>query len=181
MPGQSNQPRHPHKVPPVPQLQINHPQAYDNLLQVRVGGNHIWAIVDSGATISVISRETAALLDKCIISRHAPEFSHVSGVGGDMLEVREKVLIEMYISNRKFEFFFHVIPGTNAMILGMDFMSEFGVKIDFKSSTLSVDNLKLVVGLCSQAVKSCLARTVIDYYFPPKTETLCQLYALESI
>ena len=165
-------------MPHIPQVTISNTLAYSNLLEVRIGGNHIWALIDSGASLSVISYETAALLQDCVVARQSPDFTYVTGVGGEVLAVKEKVLFDLHIADRSFKVFFHVIPGTNAMILGMDFLTKFNVRVDFAVSTLTIDHLQ--VKLCRPAVKSCLARTVTDYDFPPKTETICPVMCSTS-
>ena len=158
-------------MPRIPQVKISNAKAYNNLLEVRVGGNHIWALVDSGASISVISKETAALLQNSMVATYRPDFTYVSGVGGDAIPVKEKVLVDLQVNHKQFRVFFHVIPSTNAMILGMDFLTNFNVRVDFAISTVIIENMP--VKLCRPAIKSCIARTLMDYDFPPQTETVC--------
>ena len=157
-------------APQVPEVTISDPRAFNNLLKVRVQRNHVWALIDSGANISVISTELAALLSPCIEAHYTPDFSHVSGVGGEMLQVTDRVVLGLYIGDQEFIHEFHVVSIRTSMILGLDFLNKFKAVVNFATNTLTLDDIE--VSLSSPTIRSCLARTVTALDIPPKSEAI---------
>ena len=87
-----------------------------------------------------------------------------------MLQVTDKVLLDLHIANQPFQHHFHVIPTQSAMILGLDFLSKFKAIVNFDDNTLTLGDLS--INLCSTTLRSCLARTMTDYDIPPKSEAI---------
>ena len=68
----------------VPQVAVTDSRAFKNMLQVRIGSRHVWALLDSGANISVISDHLFQTLKSVFTKVQTPDFKQVSGVGGEL-------------------------------------------------------------------------------------------------
>ena len=65
----------------IPQVMATDIRVYQNQLQVRIANHHVWALVDSGANISVMSKELADKIRPLCPSPESPDFTLVKGVG----------------------------------------------------------------------------------------------------
>ena len=99
-------------------------KAYQNLVKVSVADILVWALVDSGATISIISNKTATTLTKYIVHSTTPDFAHVTGVGGETHKVLSKISLPFFIGQTRVTHDFHVISSQHDMILGLDFLKS---------------------------------------------------------
>ena len=141
----------------VAQVTVLDSRAFTNMLKVRVGSRHLLALLDSGANISVISREMFQLFQPKVECIQSPDFKEVSGVGGERHQVLSKVSLNLCVDNLSLYQNFHVITGRHDMILGLDFLCKYDVKVDFGEGTVSIGNT--TVKLSQPGIVTCLARS----------------------
>ena len=106
-----------------------------------LGGKKTYALVDTGADISLISRET---FDK-LAAKNIFEFSTkncvpLQSVSGQKL--KNFGTAELRVKMSKFDqiYKFQIIEGmNNQCILGNDFLSDFGAQLDFGQKTLNLE------------------------------------------
>ena len=108
---------------------------------VKLGDKRTYALVDSGADISLISKET---FDK-IPRKNIFEFSTedcipLHSVSGHKLENFGTVVLQVKMAKFDKLYKFQIVEGMkNQCILGNDFLSEFEAQLDFGQKTLSVE------------------------------------------
>ena len=145
-------------------------RAFKNMLQVRIGSRHVWALLDSGVNISVISDHLFQTLKSFFTKVQTPDFKQVSGVGGELHQVLSKVLVCFYVNNIQVSQDFHVISGRHDMILGLDFLCKYGVQVDFGLGNVSIGNTS--AKLSSPGVVTCLAKSVSSVTLPKRHEAI---------
>ena len=145
-------------------------RVHKNQLQVAIGSVKVWALVDSGANISVISSELAARVrsHSLCLGSEAPDFKKIKGVGGEIHEVTEKLTFEFRINSLLLQHSFHVINGHHNVILGIDFLKENSAVVDFGLGQLAIKGLTVQLG--HPAIRSCLAKTVSTVHIPARYE-----------
>ena len=152
----------------IPQVMATDIRVYQNQLQVRIANHHVWALVDSGANISVMSKELADKIRPLCPSPESPDFTLVKGVGGEVHQVTEKLTVEFWINSIWVKQVFHVINGHHSVILGVDFLQAHSAVVDFGSNQLHIRGTK--VKLSHPAIRSCLARTTDKVQIPARSE-----------
>ena len=106
-----------------------------------LGKKKTYALVDSGADISLISRE---MFNK-IAAKNISEFSTencipLQSVSGHKLENFATVVLEVKMSKFSQPYRFQIVDGLrNSCILGNDFLSDFGAQLDFGQKTLNIE------------------------------------------
>ena len=100
-----------------------------------------YALVDSGADISLISKET---FDK-IPRKHIRDFSTTNciplqSVSGHRLKIFGTATLQVSISGFDQPFNFQIVEGLkNQCILGTDFLTNFSAQLDFGHKTLNLE------------------------------------------
>ena len=107
---------------------------------LHLGSKKTYALVDSGADISLISKET---FDK-IPRKHIREFSTtdctpLQSVCGNKLENFGTAVLQVSIAGFNQPYRFQIVKGLkNECILGNDFLTEFSAQLDFGQKTLNL-------------------------------------------
>lgn len=137
-----------------------------NTLKCQVGNRSVDALLDSGASISCISKDFLSKSSAEIIKSVDSDVGQVSGVGGHTMKVDKKVRIGVKFSNVFMECDFYVIDKIQQdVILGLDFMTKHKVKINFGNKTVSIEDDSIVVGLTH--ISSGTARLTRFVTIPP--------------
>ena len=108
---------------------------------LHLGGKKTSALVDSGADISLISKET---FDK-IATKNKIEFSKMDCIpmqsaSGHKIKNYGAVVLQMRLSKFSQPFRFQIVDGLNIQcIIGNDFLSNFGAQLDFGHKTMNID------------------------------------------
>ena len=109
---------------------------------IYLGNRKTYSLVDTGADISLISREA---FDK-ISKKHVLRFSRkdctpLQSVSGHKLKNVGTAVLPVEISKFCRTFKFQIVDGLkNHCIIGNDFLSHFGAKLDFGKKTLNIHN-----------------------------------------
>ena len=108
---------------------------------LNVGGQNVRALLDTGASITVMS---ANFLQKTChngAKLMKPIHQNIKGVTGNYLQVLGMLDIGLDIDNVKFKHRVHVIEDLHhSFILGLDFLTANHANIDFNSNTLTINN-----------------------------------------
>ena len=124
-----------------PQIATVHIKPDTPMCWVKLGDKRTYALVDSGADISLISKET---FDK-IPRKNIFEFSTedcipLHAVSGHKLENFGTVVLQVKMAKFDKLYKFQIVEGMkNQCILGNDFLSEFEAQLDFGQKTLSIE------------------------------------------
>ena len=135
---------------------------------LNVGGQNVRALLDTGASITVMS---ANFLQKTChngAKLMKPIHQNIKGVTGNYLQVLGMLDIGLDIDNVKFKHRVHVIEDLHhSFILGLDFLTANHANIDFNSNTLTINNNHV----CQIITNSGLARTTKSVVIPKRSET----------
>ena len=111
------------------------------MLWLYLGKKKVYALVDSGADISLISREAF----NQIAAKNKFEFSTKNCIplqtaSGQRVKNFGTVVLEVKMAGFNRMYKFQIIDGLkNQVLLGNDFLSDFGVQLDFAHKTLNIE------------------------------------------
>lgn len=144
-----------------------------NTIFIEIFGKRHQALVDSGASISCLSKSLyARLVARHQINISSSKLSNVVGVGGERHTVLGDVKLKLNISGLQIDQTFAVIDSLHHdIILGLDFMTSNHVKIDFQQRCLSVGDDTVVVALACDS-KLGYARPVKRFTISAQSETV---------
>ena len=140
---------------------------------IYLGNRKAYTLVDTGADISIVSQE---FFDK-ISSKHVSDFSKtcspLQSVTGHKLKNFGTATLPVEVSKFCRKFKFQIVKGLkHACILGNDFLSEFGVKLDFGKKTMNIHSN--VIPLRPQHLKCQSITSLVR--LPEKTTIPAQSY-----
>ena len=143
-------------------------------LKINVNNKETVALLDSGATCSVIDYHFA--VDNGVTISRDLKNCKLFGVSGQTLEVKGVADINVEIGTCSFKQSMFVIANANlnhAVILGCPFLEEFGFTINFKNKTVHVDNQILhwlnTDSFAYQENKSLDINLINDIYVKPRS------------
>ena len=85
--------------------------------------------------------------------------SQLKVLGGELHQVTQKSLYKVNIQGVQIEQWFHVVQGIQqSVILGMDFLQQHSVVLDFSTNLLMLGDCQIKLG--SPGKHTCLIRTV---------------------
>ena len=98
-----------------------------------IGKNKSHALLDTGADVSLVSSKLLKRVRNCI-SRNpiCPSKLEVRGVTGQSLRIKGEVELPVRLKSRTLAHTFFIV--------GSDFLSTFGAKLDFGQRTLAIRN-----------------------------------------
>lgn len=112
-----------------------------NKVQVSVDGVSTMALVDTGATVSVMSYAFKERLGRKVMFSWDQPLSF-RGVGGEWLRPMGVCSVNVSVAGKTFTVEFAVLPSsTHDVILGMDFLRDCGATVDCGAGELSVSSL----------------------------------------
>ena len=97
------------------------------------------ALIDTGAEISLMREDVFNRIPSENVFEHSPPTCSLWGVTGHQLEVSEKVVVKFRLGHSQVKHEVHVVKDmAKQMILGIDFLENHKVKLDFEKKTLAV-------------------------------------------
>ena len=148
-----------------------------NRLKSNLCGRTVYVLLDSGATVSCISKN---VYSRCAKS-HPMKPSNVKsvlGVGGHLTDVLGCAMLPIKVAGLTMWQEFLVLPGSNKpeVICGKDFLDKQDANWLFRANTVSFHNNTITANLESpedlSADQVCFIRTISDTVIPAMTETL---------
>ena len=154
------------------EMEVNVATSLDrNTIIVEINGNKIQSLVDSGASISCLQKSTFDKVNHNNSIKIQPSnIARIVGVGGERHQVLGQVKLTLKISGINVDQNFIVLEQLHhPLILGLDFMQQQNVKIDFQQRLMSFhDNLVAVALTCDS--KFGYARSVKREVIPAESE-----------
>ena len=141
---------------------------HENLLPVTMGSIQTLAMMDSGATISIISQNHLNKIHPRFYTKSKPKYKTIQGVGGMINNVHSCVTLTVSIDTLKIEHNFHVIQTHHDIIFGLDFLRKNKAILNFDKKTVSLSNHTFK--LSSPSFRSCLVKTSEKSILPPNSE-----------
>ena len=126
-----------------------------------LGCKRTYALVDSGADISLISRETFEKIDaKNVLEFSTEDCIPLHSVSGEELENFGTAVLRVKMSKFESTYKFQIIEGMNTQcILGNDFLTDFEAQLDFGRKTLNLEGT--VIPLRSQKLKCASVTSLV--------------------
>ena len=144
-----------------------------NTVFIEVKGKKIQALVDSGASVSCIQKSTFDKINKdnCLQIQPSP-ITNIVGVGGERHEVCGQVNLSLKISGLNVHQNFIIISQLHhPLILGLDFMQAYQVRIDFHHKIMTIGNDSVTVALACDS-KFGYARCIKSTVISPESEAV---------
>lgn len=143
----------------------------ENKVLINVGNRRIRALLDTGASITIVSQEflgKACYKDSPLLSAKHPK---VKGVTENYLKVLGMLELEIFIDGMVFVHSVHVIQDLHyAFILGLDFLRTNHANIDYATNTLNIDT-KTNMHVCPIIADTGLARAIGNVIILKRSET----------
>lgn len=142
-----------------------------NTILLEINERKTRALIDSGASISCIQKSVLEKLDQNKnIEIQPSKLSRIIGVGGEQHQVFGQVTLKLNISGLKIDQNFIVLEHLHhSVILGLDFMKDYHVKIDFHKRIMTVmDELVSVSLICDSKFGYVRCMKPVD--IPAETE-----------
>lgn len=134
---------------------------------MNVGGQNVRALLDTGASISVMSSNFLNKTNYRSAKLIKPQHQKIKGVTGNYLKVLGMLDINLEIDGVSFQHKVHVIQDLHhSFILGLDFLTANHAHIDYESNTLTINNEHV----CQIITNSGLARTTKSIVIPKRSE-----------
>ena len=142
----------------------------DNLISLQINSNKILALIDTGASISVISQQFAERLKLSV--KAAPQ-AYLIDAGNQVLQTCGIAEISVNLNGLIIPFTFTVIPTLcNEVILGVDFLTETQAIIDMPAKAVAFyDNLVILRLLNHFVANNNIARVAESIVLKPSSET----------
>ena len=107
---------------------------------LHLGNRKTYALVDSGADISLMSKETFdKIAAENVLDFTTEEWVALQSASGHKIEAVGTAFLQVKLSKFSQPYRFQVIDGLHTQcILGNDFLTEFGVQLDFGRKTMNL-------------------------------------------
>lgn len=143
-----------------------------NTIPIWVGGRNTSALIDSGASVTIINKDFLAKTQYAQNWLLPPNFRSVKGTSGKLLPVLGQIDLEILINGREYNFKVHVVNGNHhAFILGVDFSCAHDTMLRFSTSnTLHIPDQNGENNVCVITTENGYARTRCPILIPPRCE-----------
>lgn len=143
-----------------------------NTIPVHVGGRTTSALIDSGASVTIINKEFFKKTHYASHQLSPPAFQSVKGASGKLLPVLGQIQLEITINGKEYSFKTHVVDGIHhAFILGVDFLCAHDTVLRFSASnTLHIPDQYGENNVCVITTENGYARTKCPVSIPKRCE-----------
>lgn len=143
-----------------------------NTILVNVLGQKTSALVDSGAAVTIISKQ---FFEKTAFNGsklQTPNFPNVVGASGRRLEVLGKLDLEFTINGAQYSFCVHVVDGLHhSFILGVDFLCATNTTLTFSgTNTMHIPDDNGSPNVCTISTNAGLGRLSKPIMVPQRSE-----------
>ena len=142
-------------------LNPKHDIYVDNLIDIQIKGNSLRALIDSGSMITCGNRKLLEIIPKLATTMTDYEgASRITTASCQSLTVDGIVHTSAFIGKQKINLNIFIIPELfQTLILGNDFLHDYGVLIDYANRKMSLNTEKPF-------------EATNDFVIPPKTESI---------
>ena len=124
----------------VAKIEFSDPKVHENTLRIKIGHLNSVALIDTGATLSILRESLLDKLNPRNVKYVKPTFSVVYGIGSQQHEITTKIEADFFIEGHKFTQGFHVMKNQYPVILGLDFLVAHGTQINLDESRVIIDD-----------------------------------------
>ena len=165
---------------------INEPRRTCNILDdcrsqfvyTKVGQVSVASFVDTGSALSLIRIDLLSTIKAAGYPVHVQptDIDYVSSITGQQIRLLGKVTLPVSLEDLEIEHTFHIVPIQARMkriILGLDFLAEHGISLNFEKGCISCKNRKLFF-LCAHQLpyEPCEVRVSAPVNLPPNSDTI---------
>ena len=112
-----------------------------NQIRVRTNGLFLSALIDTGASRSVVSLELLKKLNIWYKPLKRGDLASLAAAGGTLLKILGTVELDIEICGQDMKFEFYVLRNLQpTLILGMNFLKHYEANIDCKNNSISFNN-----------------------------------------
>ena len=166
-----------HSVNLEPDLALEAPLE-GNHIQVKINDHKIKALIDTGASISCISKSFLVNSGNRSKLRTDTDILCIKGVCGERHSVEGTAVIKIKIGKFQVDQRFYVFSRLHEdLLLGIDFLTNNGAKIDLQSNTVRFKDSQKSVQLIQPIPHIGLAKLSADVIIPPLTEVVVPVIA----
>lgn len=141
---------------------------YKNTVHIGVGGKKTHALLDSGASISCVSKEFLSKTTFFGRKLEQSDYLNIVGVGQHKIPVLGKIKLPISFQNATIDTYFNVVEKLpHSMILGHDFLKINKIVVDFHTNTMRTSDDESV---CTITTKAGFARLALPVTIPAKHE-----------
>ena len=140
---------------------------FHNMINAKFGVLQTQCVMDTGATISIVSEAFLDKIPKKLIKTLPHQHIVIHGVGGFKKQVREQVELTFTINGRKFTERFYSMSNAFNVILGLPFLSKYNAIVNMASSEITLDGQKFQ--LKPPSMRSSLVKLCNDEIIPAYT------------
>lgn len=143
-----------------------------NTVPIQIGSRNTSALVDSGASVSIINRDFLGKTSYANDELLPPEFTSVKGASGRLLPVIGKLNAEIFINGQSYPFMVHVVDCLHhAFILGVDFLCAYDTVLRFsKENTMLIPDAQGEINVCVISTENGYARAKCAITIPQRCE-----------
>ena len=146
---------------------------FHNMINAKFGVLQTQCVMDTGATISIVSEAFLDKIPKKFIKILPHRHIVIHGVGGFKKQVREQVELTFTINGRKFTERFYSMSNAFNVILGLPFLSKYNAIVNMASSEITLDGQKFQ--LKPPSMRSSLVKLCYDEIIPAYTVKTVQV------
>ena len=145
------------------------------VIKIEVDGHSTWALVDSGADMSMINQDFAARVipKQC----RAGSFGHVTEAGGGTIKVAGRAEVPFQIRTSQFVQPMAVIPGlVYQVIIGRDFCCRYATILDDKAGVFKIGKHEIKLPTYEELrPKRAKAITCAAVTIPPRSSAIIKI------
>lgn len=145
------------------------------MVRIEVEGKCAWALVDSGADLSMISANFAhQALNKETVQKG--NFGYVTSAGGGQVQVVGRAEVSFSLQAERFMQHMAVIPGlVYHVVLGRDFCCQHGTVLDDRAGIFKIRNTEIPLPTYEQiSPHKARVLTCSQFSIPPRSEMLVE-------
>ncbi len=152
------------------------------LCEVRIGGSLFDAVLDTGASVSVIALDVLAIIHKCPSFTLDLSTTNLCGAGGTALKSVGYCLVPLQMGGVTAEVGFHIVESlTNGVIIGTNILSQLGVKLNPKLGQATINDSILPATMFKQELVYSVSLPH-SLNVPPKSSVniICNIDSLDK-
>ena len=144
-----------------------------NYITLSVGHQSVAALVDTGASVSCVTKKLLSLSGLKNVIYDKSDIVHVTGIGGQLIDVLGTVILPVRINKLIIPHKFYVFNALHKdIVLGLDFLNENDVDILLSKGCISIKNGLVETPLLPCPETAPVARVIDKIVIQPRTEMI---------
>ena len=132
-------------------------------IPISINDQNLFALLDSGASLSCLDQQIFQLLDPTTYSEIVPKVNAIMVADGTAIDIKKAITTKIKIADSLLSVEFVILPKINqTVILGKDFLYKHGMVLDFQNECLNYKTQTQFLNHAEQSQDN-LFRTELDY------------------